>query len=64
VRAVIAAASLRGAPSRDADPIRELASGEPFLMLDDSLGWAWGYAGTERHVGYVESCALGGSAEH
>ena len=28
-------------------------------MLDDSLGWAWGYAGEERHVGYVESEALG-----
>ena len=25
--------------------IRELAAGEPFAMLDDSLGWAWGYAG-------------------
>ena len=24
-------------------------------MLDDSLGWAWGYAGEERRVGYVRS---------
>jgi hypothetical protein len=27
-------------------------------MLDDSLGWAWGYAGKERQVGYVRSDAL------
>ena len=27
-------------------------------MLDDSLGWAWGYAGDERRVGYVPSEAL------
>ena len=28
-------------------------------MLDDSLGWAWGYAGEERRVGYVRSDAVG-----
>jgi hypothetical protein len=28
-------------------------------MLDDSLGWAWGYAGEEGRVGYVRSDALG-----
>ena len=28
-------------------------------MLDNSLGWAWGYAGIERLVGYVRSEALG-----
>jgi hypothetical protein len=27
-------------------------------MLDDSVGWAWGYAGPERRVGYVTSEAL------
>ena len=27
-------------------------------MLDDSLGWAWGYAGKDRRVGYVRSDAL------
>ena len=27
-------------------------------MLDDSLGWAWGYAGTKRRVGYIPSEAL------
>ena len=28
------------------------------MLLDDSLGWAWGYAGKERRVGYVRSDAL------
>src|SRR6266513_2999094 len=36
-----------------------VAIGEPFAMLDESLGWAWGYAGKERRVGYVRSEALG-----
>jgi hypothetical protein len=28
-------------------------------MLDNSRGWAWGYAGEERRVGYVRGEALG-----
>ena len=54
------ATALRNAPSDEAKIIRELAEGEPFAMLDDSLGWAWGYAGDERRVGYVRSDTLGG----
>ena len=27
-------------------------------MLDDSLGWAWGYAGDDKRVGYVPSDAI------
>ena len=52
-------AALRSAPANDAQVIRELGAGEPFAKLDDSLGWAWGYAGTERRVGYVLHEALG-----
>jgi Bacterial dipeptidyl-peptidase Sh3 domain len=52
------AAKLRSRPSDGADPIRELEPAEPFLLLDDTLGWAWGYAGKERRVGYVTSDAL------
>jgi hypothetical protein len=52
---------LRRAPSDDAEIIRDLGSGERFAMLDDSLGWAWGYAGEERRVGYVRSDALAAS---
>ena len=54
----MAAATLRQSASVDGEAIRELAAGEPFCMLDDTLGWAWGYAGDERRVGYVRSEAL------
>jgi len=56
---VVQAASLRDAPSDEAQTVRELVPGEPFALLDDTLGWAWGYAGKERRVGYVRSAALG-----
>ena len=52
---IASVASLRAAPSEDCDVIREMAAGELFAMLDDSLGWAWGYAGGDRRVGYVRS---------
>jgi hypothetical protein len=58
-RVVAAAARLREGPSNESAIIRELAVGEPFLMLDDTLGWAWGYAGENRRVGYVETEAVG-----
>jgi len=45
-------------PNDSSDVIRTLKPGEPFGLLDDSLGWAWGYAGEERRVGYVKSDAL------
>jgi hypothetical protein len=57
-RRIIADAMLRVGPSDDAEPIRELISGEPFAMLDNSVGWAWGYAGADRRVGYVRSEAV------
>ncbi|MEO7277579.1 MAG: hypothetical protein ABIW33_06110 [Sphingomicrobium sp.] len=52
------AAALHAGPSALAETITMLDAGEPFAMLDDSLGWAWGYAGTGRRVGYVVSEAL------
>ena len=55
---VTTATGLRSAPSVDAPVLRELAAGEVFTMLEDSLGWAWGYAGEEQRVGYVRSDAL------
>ena len=57
-RVIAAAAPLRTSPSENAETIRDLAAGEPFAMLDDTLGWGWGYAGTDRLVGYVRSEAL------
>ena len=57
-RRVAAAAILRGAPSAEAEALKSLEPGDAFLMLDESLGWAWGYAGADRRVGYVPSAAL------
>lgn len=51
-------ADLRSDASEGADVICRLKAGESFDMLDDSVGWAWGYAGPDRRVGYVESDAL------
>jgi hypothetical protein len=57
-RALSSRSELRSTPSKDGDVLAELASGEPFWMLDNSLGWAWGYAGSDRRVGYVVSDAI------
>jgi len=51
--------ALCDAPAADAGTLQVLPAGEPFELLEESLGWAWGYAGKERRVGYVESAALG-----
>jgi len=57
-RIVAGTAALRIAPQEDAEVVEELAAGEHFSVLDDSLGWTWGYAGKDRRVGYVRSDAL------
>ncbi|HUG44951.1 MAG TPA: SH3 domain-containing protein [Sphingomicrobium sp.] len=51
-------APLRSAPGEDSEVLRELQPGDSFEMLDNSLGWAWGYAGPDRLVGYVRSGAI------
>jgi hypothetical protein len=58
MRAVASITQLRREPCAGASAICDLAVGEPFEMLDDSLGWAWGYACKDRRVGYVPSEAL------
>jgi hypothetical protein len=58
-RAIAASTELRSAPSNDAGLIRKLEPGEPFAMLDDTLGWVWGYAGRDHRVGYVKSGTVG-----
>jgi hypothetical protein len=50
--------ALRSQPSENAEIIRQVGTGEPFALIEDSVGWAWGYAGEERRVGYVSSEAL------
>jgi len=49
---------LCSAPGEAGDELRKLRPGERFDLLDDTLGWAWGYAGEDRRVGYVKSAAL------
>ena len=57
-REIAFASALRSGASAEAEAIRELSPGERFDMLDDSLGWAWGYAGEDRRVGYVHLSAI------
>lgn len=57
-RILRSAATLRTAPSVEAEAAKELEAGDRFLMLDDTCGWAWGYAGEERRVGYLPSETL------
>ena len=57
--ALTAAATLRRKPSEEAESIADLPAGTPFAMLENSRGWAWGYAGADRRVGYVRSEAVG-----
>jgi hypothetical protein len=54
-RVVARTATLRGGPSDEAEALAELQTGAPFSMLDNSLGWAWGYGGEDRLVGYLRS---------
>ena len=58
-RVIATAAELRSGPSEQAEVVGLLDAGEPFALLDDTLGWAWGYAGAGRRVGYVSSAAVG-----
>jgi len=46
-------------PAEDAERIADLAEGDPFRLLENKLGWAWGYGGSDGRVGYVPSEALG-----
>ena len=57
-RRVIADVPLRKAASDDSQELALMEPDDPFSMLDDTLGWAWGYAGRDRLVGYVRSDAL------
>ena len=58
-RVVAQAATLRFGPSDESEAVAQLKSGDPFAMLDNSLGWAWGYGGKERLVGYLRAKAIG-----
>ena len=57
-RHLVTDADLRAGPSDDADLILGLGKGDALRMLDNSRGWAWGYAPNGR-VGYVRAAAVG-----
>ncbi len=57
-RRLAKAADLLAAADKAAEVITSLAAGATLRILDNSLGWAWGYAPDGR-VGYVPSSALG-----
>jgi hypothetical protein len=59
-RRLIRAARLKASPSDTSADFAELGAGDTFLMLENSVGWAWGYGGPQRLVGYVRSEALAG----
>ncbi len=58
-RHILAKTPVFADPSESSPQIRDLEAGEAFLMLDDSFGWAWGYAGADKRVGYVHSACVG-----
>ena len=49
---------LLSTPGDQGEKVADLGAGDPFELLDDSLGWAWGYGGRDRRVGYVRSETL------
>jgi hypothetical protein len=52
-------ANLLAAPGDGSETVARLSTGDVHLMLDNSRGWAWGYAGPKRLVGYLRSEVLG-----
>jgi hypothetical protein len=57
-RRLAKSASFLRTTSDEAEPIGELTAGDEFWMLDDTRGWAWGYGGADRRVGYIRAEAL------
>jgi len=49
---------LRVRPSDEAAQDSELLFGDTFTVYDRAKGWAWGQAGSDDYVGYVEEGAL------
>ena len=58
-RHLVTATPLRRSASEEAEIVAELQGGDELLMLDDTGGWAWGYAGKDKKVGYVRAEAVG-----
>jgi hypothetical protein len=59
LRHLVAVAPFYRAADEAGELIGELQAGDELWMLDDTRGWAWGYGGPERRVGYVRAEAVG-----
>ena len=57
-RYLVEEARLLSEASPDAEQLAALNKGDEIRILDNSLGWAWGY-GPDGRVGYVPARALG-----
>ena len=57
VRHIAIDTSLLTDPDETSAPVGPLKIGDSLRILDNSLGWAWGY-GPDGRVGYVRSDAL------
>jgi hypothetical protein len=58
MRLVVPAATVRAAPSVDAEQVDQLLFGECFDVLEIEDGFAWGQASRDGYVGWVEAGAL------
>jgi len=50
--------ALRRAPAADAEQLDQVLFGEPFEVLEEANGWAFGQASRDGYVGYVEAADL------
>ena len=58
LRHIAVSAPFRRGANDEAELITVLQAGDELWMLDDTGGWAWGYGGSERRVGYIRAEAL------
>ncbi len=58
-RKIMADTALMSAPGPVGESLANLVKGDDFALLDSARGWAWGYAGNPRRVGYVCADAVG-----
>lgn len=57
LRHLVIDTALFALPAADGESLVQLKAGDAMLVLDNSRGWAWGYAPDGR-VGYVPAAAI------
>ena len=58
-RQIMSNVKLMALPSDAGEAVATLVKGDDFQLLDSIRGWAWGYAGPQRRVGYVRAEIVG-----